>query len=210
MKKLFALLLVLVAVSTAHAEIKMLDGGFFTIRVPVLRNMRKGRDWKITPRTETSASVIAPDKSFVISVSRFDATGKTLHELAARLARTHGARELTKMAGEGEAYEYVGAASGLPLYAQVFDLGQGQAGYAAIIGDHESGLAAGALNSIRFAPIEETSGDKAPAPQTPAEPEKPEEKSSEERNAEDKSAEETAPEEKPKDTAIGEVETTAK
>ena len=49
--------------------------------------------------------------------------------------RTHGARELTKMAGEGEAYEYVGSASGLPLYAQVFDLGQGQAGYAAIIGD---------------------------------------------------------------------------
>ena len=210
MKKLFALLLVLVAVSTAHAEIKMLDGSFFTIRVPVLRDLRKGRDWKIMPRTETSASVIAPDKSFVISVSRFDATGKTLRELAARLARTHGARELTKMAGEGEAYEYVGSSSGLPLYAQVFDLGQGQAGYAAIIGDHESWLAVGVLNSIRFAPIEETSADEAPVPQTPAEAEKPEEKSSEERNAEDKPTEETAPEEKPKDTAIGEVETTAK
>ena len=210
MKKLFALLLVLVAVSTAHAEIKMLDGGFFTIRVPVLRDLRKGRDWKIMPRTETSASVIAPDKSFVISVSRFDATGKTLRELTARLARTHGARELTKMAGEGEAYEYVGSASGLPLYAQVFDLGQGQAGYAAIIGDHESGLAAGALNSIRFAPIEETSADKAPAPQTPAETEKPEEKSSEVKNAEDKPAEENAPVEKPKVTAIGEGKMTAK
>ena len=150
MKKLFALLLVLVAVSTAHAEMKMLDGGFFTIRVPVLRDLRKGRDWKIMPRTETSASVTAPDKSFVISVSRFDATGKTLRELAARLARTHGARELTKMAGEGEAYEYVGSSSGLPLYAQTFDLGAGRAGYIAILGDYESGAAAGAFNSVRF------------------------------------------------------------
>ena len=208
MKKLFALLLVLVAVSTAHAEIKMLDGGFFTIRVPLLRNMRKGRDWKITPRTETSASVTAPDKSFVISVSRFDATGKTLHELAARLARTHGARELTKMAGEGEAYEYVGFASGLPLYAQVFDLGQGQAGYAAIIGNHESNLAVGALNSLRFARVNVSPDEESPAAQMSAKGEMSEEETSEERNAEDKTAEETVPEEKTKDTAIGEVETT--
>ncbi len=208
MKKLFALLLVLVAVSTAHAEMKELDGGFFTIRVPVLRDLRKGRDWKITPRTETSASVTAPDKSFVISVSRFDATGKTLRELAARLARTHGARELTKMAGEGEAYEYVGFASGLPLYAQVFDLGQGQAGYAAIIGDHESNVAVGALNSLRFTRVNASPDEESPAPQMPAKGETPEEETSEERNAEDKTAEETAPEEKNKDTAIGEVETT--
>ena len=155
MKKLFALLLILAAVSTARAEMKKLDGSFFTLRVPVRRNLRKGRDWTITPRGETSASVTAPDKSFVISVSRFDATGKTLRDLAARLARTHGSSELMKMAGEGEAYEYTGYASGLPLYAQVFDLGKGQAGYAAIIGDHEGWGAVGALNSIRFAPIEE-------------------------------------------------------
>ncbi|MBP5212323.1 MAG: hypothetical protein J6Z30_05645 [Pyramidobacter sp.] len=71
------------------------------------------------------------------------------------LARTHGAREVVKMAGEGEAYEYTGSTSGMPLYAQVFDLGKGQAGYAAIIGDHENWLAVSALNSIRFAPIEE-------------------------------------------------------
>ena len=208
MKKLFALLLVLVAVSTAHAERKKLDGGFFTIRVPVLRNLRKGRDWKITPKTETSASVTAPDKSFVISVSRFDATGKTLRELAARLARTHGARELTKMAGEGEAYEYVGSASGLPLYAQVFDLGQGQAGYAAIIGDHESNVAVGALNSLRFARVEDSPEEESPAPKVPAEGEMPEEETSDERKSEDKPAEGTMPEGINKDTAIGEVETT--
>ena len=169
MKKLFALLLVLAAVSTARAEVKELDGGFFTLRVPVLRDLRKGKDWKVTPRGETSASITAPDKAFVISVSRFDATGKTLRELAARLARTHGAREVIKMAGEGEAYEYTGFASGLPLYAQVFDLGKGQAGYAAIIGDHENWLAVSALNSIRFAPIEEPQVGETPVESKTAE-----------------------------------------
>ena len=63
-------------------------------------------------------------------------SASSLKDLAASLAQTHGARELTKMAGEGEAYEYVGSSSGLPLYAQTFDLGAGRAGYIAILGDY--------------------------------------------------------------------------
>ena len=112
------------------------------------------------------------------------------------------------MAGEGEAYEYVGSASGLPLYAQVFDLGQGQAGYAAIIGDHESNVAVGALNSLRFARVEDSPEEESPAPKVPAEGEMPEEETSDERKSEDKPAEGTMPEGINKDTAIGEVETT--
>ena len=150
MKKFIALLLLLAAAASAQAAVKEIDGGFFTLRVWVNPATRAGKDWTLTQHSETSASVTPPDKSFVLSVSVFDSSASSLKELAASLAQTHGARELTKMAGEGEAYEYVGSSSGLPLYAQTFDLGAGRAGYIAILGDYESGAAAGAFNSVRF------------------------------------------------------------
>lgn len=150
MKKFIALLLLLAAAASAQAAVKEIDGGFFTLRVWVNPATRAGKDWTLTQHSETSASVTPPDKSFVLSVSVFDSSASSLKDLAASLAQTHGARELTKMAGEGEAYEYVGSSSGLPLYAQTFDLGAGRAGYIAILGDYESGAAAGAFNSVRF------------------------------------------------------------
>lgn len=149
MKKLAALLLLLAAVP-AWGKMRVLDGGFFTMSVPVVPAERADTDWTVTLRGVSSASVTPPDRSFVITINVFDAAAPALRGLAERVAQAHGAREVVKMDGDGEAYEYKGTSAGLPVYAQVFSLDGGRSGYVAITGDHQSAAASAAFNSIRF------------------------------------------------------------
>ncbi len=165
MKKTLVLLLALLAAaaSAPAALSKVVDGGFFTIDLPHQPNNRAGAEWQLRPLGENSAVVVPPGRAFSISVSLLYPAPGELPGLAASLAQAHGAREVKRMAGEGEAYEYTGSAEGLPVYAQLFDLADGRAGCIVICGDYENGDAVWRFNSVRFKPAEPVSGGLLPA-----------------------------------------------
>ena len=150
---LVLLLCALLVAAAPAARMKTLDGGFFTIAVPHQPNARAGTDWQLRVLGENSAALVPPSRAYTLAVSLLAPAPGTLEGLAATLAQTHGAREVTRMAGEGQAYEYTGWSEGLPLYAQLFELGDGRAGYVAICGDYENGEAVWMFNSVRFAPL---------------------------------------------------------
>ena len=141
MKKILALAATLAMAAMASAA--TIDGGFFTAEAP-------SEGWTMRADGENSAALVSPDKAIVFTVTKMPAAGTPLKDAAARMAEAHGSQDLVRMEGEGEAWEYTGAADGQPLYAQVFDLGGGVYGCITIAGDHESDVATDVFNSIAF------------------------------------------------------------
>ena len=141
MKKILALAATLAMVATASAA--PVDAGFFTAETP-------SAGWTLQADGENSAALASPDKAIVFTVTKMPAAGTPLHDAASRMAEAHGSQDLVRMEGEGEAWEYTGAANGQPLYAQVFDLGGGAYGCITIVGDHGSDAATDVSNSIEF------------------------------------------------------------
>ncbi len=145
MKKILAFVFVLCFAASAFAA--KVDGLFYTAETP------DGWTAQIISQDENSVSSMlkAPDDSmaFVVSVlqARKDLTVKAAAE---QFAAIHGATDLKKMEGDGEAYEYTAVIDGSKAYAQVFNVDEETIGNVTIIGDHESELATAIFNSIEF------------------------------------------------------------
>ncbi len=145
MKKFFsfalAIALATIAPLSASAAI---DGGFFTVEVP--------EGWKILPEeaTETSEILVSPDRTVVFSITKIPSHTTPLADMAEQFAEIHTSSDLTKMEGDGEAWEYTGSIGGKPLYAQLFSLDGGACGYISVIGDYENETTTEIFNSIEY------------------------------------------------------------
>ncbi len=145
MKKIFALAAILVFSLLAPLSASAaLDGGFFTVEVP--------EGWELDPgeSTETSGILVSPDRSVVFSITKIPSPATSLSDLAEQFADIHSSEDLTRMEGEGEAWEYTGTVSGKPLYAQLFSLEGGACGYITVIGDYGNETTTEIFNSIEY------------------------------------------------------------
>jgi len=144
-KTLLALALVCSLAAAAFAA--KVDGAFYTAETP------DGWTAEIVNQDNDSVSSMlkAPDNSmaFVISVLQ---GGKdlTVKAAAEQFAQLHGATDLKKMEGDGEAYEYTATINGAKGYAQVFYIDEETIGNITVLGEHESELATAIFNSIEF------------------------------------------------------------
>ncbi len=144
MKKIFVLALLLAACAALPSAAAVLDGGFFTVEVP------EGWELQTEESSDTAGIFVSPDRTVVFSVTKILSPSQSLRDMAEQFAGLHGAKDLTKMEGEGEAYEYTGKVSGKPMYAQVFSLDQNSCGYISIIGNYDDPAATEIFNGIEF------------------------------------------------------------
>lgn len=124
------------------------DGGFFQAVLPKASGALK---WTSQEIEGGAVALISPKNETVITVQRLE--GGDLKSIAVSLSSAHNSRNLVCKDEQGRAYEYTGRVNGKPIYAQVFDAGDGTIGYIAMVGDWQSGQAAGVFNSIVFNPI---------------------------------------------------------